>query len=91
MRCVKIVKLLLRGNKSKGMILNVTERFRCHSLASGQVRCSGSCVVDLDVFLIWQGCVNRIDVGSIDLLSFTLKEIDNLIIRFNQTFGYNAN
>lgn len=39
MRCVKNAKLLLRGNKSKDMILNATERFRCHSLACGQVRC----------------------------------------------------
>lgn len=35
--------------------------------------------------------MKRIDAGSIDLLGFTLKEIDNLKIRFNQTFGYNAN
>jgi len=33
------MKVSLRGNKSKGMILNATERFRCHSLASGQIRC----------------------------------------------------
>jgi len=35
--------------------------------------------------------VVRIDVGTIDLFGFTLKEIDNLKIRFSQTFGYNAN
>ena len=35
----EIVKISLCGNKSKGMILNATERFRCHSLASGQARC----------------------------------------------------
>ena len=33
----------------------------------------------------------RLDVGSIDLLGFNLKEIDYLKIRFNQTFGYNEN
>ena len=38
---MKIVKLSLCGNKSRDVILNVTERFRCHSLASGQVRCQG--------------------------------------------------
>jgi len=27
----------LRANKSKGVIFNVTELFRCHSLACGQV------------------------------------------------------
>jgi hypothetical protein len=36
MRCVEILKISLRGNKSKRPILKVTERFRCHSLASGQ-------------------------------------------------------
>jgi len=35
-RCSRTVILSVRGNKSKDMILNVTERFRCHSLASGQ-------------------------------------------------------
>ncbi len=37
-RCVKIVKILVHGNKSKGMILNMTERFRCRCLMSGQFR-----------------------------------------------------
>lgn len=36
-RCAKITKISLRGNKSKGMILNVTERIRCRCLTSGQL------------------------------------------------------
>jgi len=52
------------------------------AFASGQVRS----------FLgFYRGCVVRLDVGSIGFLGFTLKEIDNLKIRFNQIFGYNAN
>lgn len=39
--CVKIIKFMLRGNKSKQAFLLVTERFRCHSLACGQDRCQG--------------------------------------------------
>jgi len=35
------VKISVRGNKSKGMILDVTERFRCRCLTSGQFRCQG--------------------------------------------------
>lgn len=38
-RCVKIVNISVRGNKSKQVILSATERFRYHSLASGQFRC----------------------------------------------------
>ncbi len=53
--CVKTAKLSLRGNKSKGMILNVTERFRCHSLASGQVRCRVSACGRFRCFLILAG------------------------------------
>jgi len=30
------VKISVRGNKSNDMILNVTERFRCRCLSSGQ-------------------------------------------------------
>lgn len=37
--CLKIVKISLRGNKSKQAFFLVTERFRCHSLTSGQDRC----------------------------------------------------
>ena len=38
-RCVKIAKMSLCGNKSKLAILSAAERFGCHSLACGQVRC----------------------------------------------------
>lgn len=38
-RCVKIVNISVRGNKSKQVILSATERFRYHSLASGRFRC----------------------------------------------------
>jgi hypothetical protein len=38
-RCVKIVKILLRGNKSKLAVLSTTEQIRCYSLATEQVRC----------------------------------------------------
>jgi len=36
--CAKIVKISLRGNKSKGMILKATERFRWQGLTSGRFR-----------------------------------------------------
>ncbi len=35
----KIAEIPLRGNKSKRLILNVTERFRCQCLTSGRFRC----------------------------------------------------
>jgi len=58
---MKIERLSLCGNKSKGMILIVTEWFRCQCLASGQVDFSCSLVVDLDVFskveVVWSGCI----------------------------------
>lgn len=47
--------------------MNVTERFRCHSLASGQVRCQRFASGRLDVFWIFRSCVVRLDVGIIKL------------------------
>jgi hypothetical protein len=44
------LKNFVLKNKSEGIILNVTERFRCHSLACGQAGCPGSRVADLDAF-----------------------------------------
>jgi hypothetical protein len=60
----KIAKILLCGNKSKGIVLNETERFRCHSLASGQDRCqrfaSGRvrCFLDFSRLCGQVGCLN---------------------------------
>ena len=61
MRCVKNAKLLLRGNKSKGMILNATERFRCHSPASGQVRCQRFACGRFRCFLKNPGLCGRVE------------------------------
>ena len=52
---MKIKNILVRENKSKGMILNATERFRCHSLASGQARCQRFASGRFRCFLILAG------------------------------------
>lgn len=63
------MKTSLRGNKSKGMILKATERFRCHCLTSGQFRCQGfasgrfRCVLNLVGLCGQFGCrYNRMQI-----------------------------
>ena len=82
-RCVKIVKISVRGNKSKRLILNVTERFRCQCLTSGQDRCQEFASGRFRCFWILPrlcgqiGCrrcfkVNKSKLGLTKLISLTI-------------------
>ena len=87
-RCAEIVKILLRGNKSKLAVLSATERFRCHSLACGQVRCQGfacgrfRCFLDLPGLCGQVGCSREIGSNM-----QTAKQREMLFLQSAQLFN----
>ena len=81
-RCVKIVNISVRGNKSKQVILSATERFRCHSLASGRFRCWVSASGQFRCFLILPRLCGQVghyeialSVDNYEAVDLTLKEV----------------